>query len=148
MFTRAFVPTVPFNALRRELDRAFNDVFGAWDGLTFGRAPGFPAINLWEDGECLYAEAEVPGVGMNDLEILTVGNELTIKGRRIGPEGENLTYHRQERGVGEFTRVITLPAEVNASKVEATLRDGVLTIVMPKAEAARARKIPVKPSQP
>ena len=146
MFTRAFVPTVPFNALRRELDRAFNDVFGGWNGLSLGRPPSFPAINLWEDGECLYAEAEIPGVGMHDLEILAVGNELTIKGQRKALEGENFTYHRQERGTGEFTRVITLPAEVNAAKVEATLRDGVLTIVMPKAEAARARKIPVKAS--
>ena len=146
MMTRSFVPAIPFTALRRELDRAFTDVLGGWDGLSLRRAPAFPAINLWEDGERVYAEAEVPGVGMNDLEIFALGNELTVKGVRKAVAGENLTYHRQERGMGDFVRVLTLPTEVDANKVEATLKDGVLTIVMPKAEAARARKIQVKAS--
>ena len=144
MLTRPFVPMFPFSELRREVDRAFSDLFGAWDGRTLRRAPAFPAVNLWEDGEKLYAEAEVPGVSMNDLEILAVGNELTLKGQRKGLEGEKLTFHRQERGTGEFSRIIELPSEVDANRVEATLKDGVLTIVMPKAEAARARKIQVK----
>jgi HSP20 family protein len=144
MLNRSFFPTLPLGELRRELDRAFNDVLGGWDGLSLRRAPGFPAINLWEDGEALYAEAEVPGVGMDSLEILAVGNELTLKGQRRAMADENFTFHRRERGVGEFTRVITLPAEVDTEKVEATLRDGVLSIVMPKSQAARARKIQVK----
>jgi HSP20 family protein len=56
------------------------------------------------------------------------------------------TYHRQERGMGEFTRVLTLPVEVNAEKVDAVLDKGVLTVRLPKAEAAKRRQITVKTS--
>jgi len=73
-----------------------------------------------------------------------VGNELTIKGRRTPPASDNPTYHRQERATGEFTRVVTLPAEVNADKVEAVLKDGVLSVRLPKAEQARPRKIALR----
>lgn len=135
-------PASPLAALR-----SVNRLFDALE--PFGRGavvstPAFPAVNLWDDGESLHVEAEVPGMKMENLELLVVGNELTIKGHR--PDGANGTgtIHRQERGTGEFTRVITLPYEVNASKVDATLKDGVLAIVMPKAESARARKIEVK----
>jgi HSP20 family protein len=81
---------------------------------------------------------------MKDLEILIQGNELTIKGRRQTIDGDDVQYHRRERGTGEFARFVTLPMEVNAEQVEATLKDGVLTIVMPKSAMARARKITVK----
>jgi len=73
-----------------------------------------------------------------------VGNELTIKGRRQPAQGEDLAYHRRERGTGEFTRTVTLPAEVDATKVEARLENGVVTVTMPKAATAKPRKITVK----
>ncbi len=130
--------------LRRGVDDVFNNVFAAWpfEGRTGMRR--FPALNIWEDEEKLYAEAELPGLSMNDVEVLVVGDELTIKGHRKAHEGQSQTYHRQERGTGEFSRTIVLPYPVNQDKVDATLRDGVLTLTMPKAEAARPRKITVK----
>ena len=73
-----------------------------------------------------------------------VGDELTLKGRREPEDGQQATYHRRERGTGSFTRVLTLPIEVDADKVEASLAQGVLTIRLPKAESAKARKIQVK----
>jgi len=133
-----------FPELRREMDRLFDNFLGT-DGFSpLSNVRPFPALNLSEDHDRLLVEAEVPGLRMSGLEILIQGNELTIKGRRTPMEGENLVYHRRERGAGEFTRFLTLPIEVDAERVEATLKDGVLTIVMPKAETARARKIAVK----
>lgn len=141
MLSRMINPLWPLADLRREMDRMF-DMFGP--RLDLVRTGVFPALNVWEDGEALYAEAEIPGVKAEDLEVYTVGNELTIKGRRESAQGDGVSYHRRERGTGEFTRCVTLPAEVDADKVEARLENGVVTITMPKAEAAKPRKIMVK----
>jgi HSP20 family protein len=135
----AATPQLP--EFRRELDRLFDGFFGA-DFANGLRA--FPALNVWEDSERMYAEAEVPGLTLDDLEITIQGNELGIKGARKPHGGKEALYHRQERGVGEFVRYVTLPVDVDAEHVEATLKHGVLTIVMPKAEQARARKIAVR----
>ena len=141
MFSLRRMPMLPVTELRRELDRLFD---GFLDTDLLGSPRAYPAMNLWEDGERLFAEAEVPGLDMHDLEILIHGNELCVKGHRQPVDSDNATYHRRERGTGEFARYLALPVEVNADKVEAALKDGVLTIVMPKAENARARKITVK----
>lgn len=130
-----------FDVLRRELDRL-------WDGASLTRSPlaavgGYPALNVWDNGDALCVEAEVPGVRKEDLEIFAVGNELTVKGRRQAPEGK-VAYQRQERGTGAFTRVVTLACEVDPDRVEAVLDNGVLTIRLPKAEAAKPRQIAVK----
>ncbi len=143
LLARRRFPTAPLHELRREMDRLFESFQGE-SGHWALRGRAFPALNVWEDGECLYAEAEVPGMKMDDLEVFVIGNELTIKGRRQLEAGEKFAFHRQERRAGQFTRVLTLPVEVNADKVEATLKDGVLSIIMPKAAAALARKIKVK----
>ncbi|HOB73971.1 MAG TPA: Hsp20/alpha crystallin family protein [Phycisphaerae bacterium] len=145
MLTRRLNVWAPYNDLRREIDRLFDAFTGGDGGLVRSRA--FPAVNVWEDGNNLFLEAELPGVAREDLEISAAGNELTIRGRRNPCQGENLVYHRQERGYGEFSRVLTLPVEVDTDKIEATLRDGVLTLTLPKAEAAKARKIEVKTAE-
>jgi HSP20 family protein len=129
--------------LRHEIDRLFEDWTSPFNGNLF-RPAAFPAVNVWEDAENFYAEAELPGVTMEDLEVNVVGDELSIKGtRKPMPEGA-YTYHRQERGTGEFTRFVTLPALVDAAKVEAVLQDGVLTVTLPKAEEAKPKRIQVK----
>lgn len=134
----------PYGELRRELDRVFDAFSGGNPGAVFGRPRAYPPVNVWEEGDNYYVEAELPGVTEENLDISAMGNELTLHGRREPRQGEKLAYHRQERGVGEFTRVVTLPAEVDADKIEATLKDGVLTLTLPKAETARARKIKVR----
>jgi HSP20 family protein len=142
----------PVGLLRNEVDRVFDDVFGnyfgggrwqpRWRGGTWNR--GFPAVNVWEDEERLYAEAEVPGLRMEDLEIYVQGNDLTIKGERRHGEQEGVTYHRRERGTGTLSGTVRLPVEIDVDKVEASLENGVLTIEMPKSSSARPRKIEVK----
>ncbi|HEX5444742.1 MAG TPA: Hsp20/alpha crystallin family protein [Pirellulales bacterium] len=136
----------PMTQLRGEVDRLFTDFFGGGAGDT-GRhvaGCGFPALNVWERGEELYVEAELPGLKVDDVDISVVGGELVIQGKRMDLEEQNAVYHRRERGVGEFYRALRLPIEVNVNKIEAKLADGVLLITLPKAEAAKPRRIQVK----
>lgn len=136
-------PFAALNQLHREVNRLF-DGYMPSPGEAFGRTAVFPALNVWEDADTVHAEAEIPGVGPEDLEVYAVGDELTIRGVRKPREGENVAYHRRERGTGEFTRVVTLPVSVNPDQVKAVLKDGVLTVTLPKAEEARPRRITVK----
>jgi HSP20 family protein len=102
-----------------------------------------PAVNVWEKPEALIVEMEVPGVESNQIDMAVVGNELTIKVEQPTAPEQEVTFHRRERPAGAFSRVLRLPIEVAADKVEADLRNGVLTITLPKAETARPRKIPI-----
>ena len=144
MLRRISFPVVRF---RSDMDRLFDNVF---DGFQADRIFGgcgrrtFPAINVWEEGNNLYAEAEVPGLSMDDLEVFVQGDELSIKGQRKDAATEDQTYHRRERGVGNFSRVLHLPVGIDADKVKAVLRHGVLTITLPKTQAVLPRKIEVK----
>jgi HSP20 family protein len=111
----------------------------------FSEAAGFPALNVWEDGEKVHVEAELPGLDLKDVEIyVSGGNQLTIKGERKSNLPEKGVWHRQERTFGAFNRSLTLPFPVDADKVEARLENGVLHIQLTKHESARPRKIPVK----
>lgn len=136
-------PLATFEEMKREMDRLFNGFSRGANGHSL-RAGHFPPVNVWETGESLFVEAEVPGFAMQDLEVEVIGHELCIKGNRKPLEGEDLAFHRQERGFGEFARFLTLPSDVKAEKIGAVLKDGVLTITLPKAEEAKARKITVK----
>ncbi len=135
----------PLNHLRDEMDRLVTEFFPpvarAASVLVNGRS--FPPVNVWEEGDYLLAEAELPGLKSENIDIAVVGNELTIKGERPPVENKDETFHRRERGEGAFTRVIHLPVEVDAEKVTAKLENGVLLITLPKAEAAKPRKIQV-----
>ncbi len=139
------MPVLPFAGLRN-LDRLFDDLQREFFSEHWPLERPMPAMNLWDDGQNLCAEAEVPGFKMDELEVTVLGNELTIKGQHKSQQDNGRTYYRHERRTTEFTRVITLPVEVDAEKVEATLENGVLRIVMPKVKAAQVRKIEVKPA--
>ncbi|MBN2291025.1 MAG: Hsp20/alpha crystallin family protein [Pirellulales bacterium] len=135
------------NRLQHEMNRLFNRFGLAESNDEFRVAPSYPALDLWQDGENLYVEAELPGLELDDLEIyVTGGNELTLKGKREAPVVEDGTWHRRERGFGNFSRVMTLPHNVNAEKVDATLKNGVLTVTLPKLENSKHRRITVKAS--
>lgn len=135
---------LPIGQLRREVDRLFSDFFGP-GGTAQGMLPAraFPALNVWEQGDAVVAEAEVPGVKPEDIDVEVVGNELILKGRRGGSQPEGVSYHRRERGVGKFARTVRLPVEVDPDKVQAQLDNGVLRITLPKAETAKPHKIHV-----
>ncbi len=135
----------PLTGFRRDLDRMFNNYEWPWWTVRPGtRARSFPAVNLWETDEVIYAEAELPGLKFEDIEILVKGSELTLKGERKAETQEDVTYHRRERAFGTFSGTIQLPVEIDTEAVEASLANGVLTITMPKAASVRPRKIEVK----
>jgi HSP20 family protein len=130
----------------QQFQNEMNRLFDRWtdDGL-FAGSSSFPTLNVWEDGEHLFVEAELPGLNLKDLEIyVTGGNQLTIKGERKLSVPDNGVWHRRERAFGEFQRALTLPFPVDADKVEARLENGVLRLQLTKHESARPRKIPVK----
>ena len=103
-----------------------------------------PPMNVWEEDACFSIEAELPGYAMNDIEVTVLGDGVTIKGQRTIAEAQGGTCLRRERRGGSFSRTWTLPAEVNADNVEASLRDGVLLVTLPKSQKALPRKIQVK----
>lgn len=131
------------NRLQDEMNWVFRRA-GARNGFAARTGVG-PAFNVWEDEHNVYAESDLPGIDINKLDIsVTEGNQLTIQGERQAPAPENAVWHRQERGFGQFTRVLSLPTLVNTDKVEAKYEDGVLRLTLPKAEVAKPRKIVVK----
>ncbi len=139
----------PLGQLRDEVDRLFTDFMGGLSQFSppsFVGRRGFPSLNVWETPESVQVEAELPGVDAADLDIAVVGRELTIKGHRAVEAPEGFSYHRRERPVGSFTRLVKLSAEVNADAVQASLKNGVLEITLPKSEAAKPRKIAIQTS--
>jgi HSP20 family protein len=107
----------------------------------------YPPLNLWEDDNNLYVEAELPELELTDLEILVNGdNQLSIKGERKQPPQGKGMWHLQERGHGSFSRMGELPQYVDSDKVTAEFRNGVLTITLPKRKKAKARRVEVKAS--
>ena len=137
-------PFAEMDRLRREMDRVFGS-FSAGRGIS-PTAGVFPALNVSEDEHNFYVRAELPGAAPEDIEITTKDNNLIIKGeRRIAAEGEKVSYHRREREAGTFRRIISLPTQVDAGKVTAVCKNGVLTVTLPKTAEAKPRQIEVKP---
>lgn len=136
-------PFEEIDNLRRQMDRLLGDI----TGKTFQspQAGVYPLINLTEDKNSFYVRAELPGIKPEELDIQATGNGISISGeRKIPLENENAKYHRRERESGKFSRILDLPSEIDASKTEASLVDGILTLVIPKAEQAKPRQIEVK----
>ena len=140
----SWFPAVNVDTLRREMDRLFQDFIGEpYAPLSaLGVRRGlFPALNAWAEEEDFFVEAELPGLKLDDLDLSITGNELTIQGKRRAVTDEKAVYHRRERGSEEFTRKLRLPCEINAEQVSASLKDGILTVKLPKAESAKPRRI-------
>lgn len=138
--------TQPLSRLHESMDRW---VDSALSGLTSTDRPffaggRFPALNIWEDERTLFVEAEVPGVTMDSIDVSILDGELTIRATRSFTLPEGAAVIRQDRPTGEFVRAFTLPCAVDESAIDASLKDGVLTITLPKAAEVMPRKIAVK----
>jgi HSP20 family protein len=131
-----------FDQLRREMHRLLDAGRTEFGDVGSGV---FPPMNVTQDADNFYVRAEVPGIKAKELSISAVKNRLTIAGKReIQSENERVSYHRKERPEGSFNRTLTLPTEVDVDRVEARYADGILTLKLPKAEAANPRLISVK----
>jgi HSP20 family protein len=126
------------------MDRLLTGFLGQpLDGFRPSASRGQPALNMWEQGDQVVVEMEVPGLKEDQLDLAVSGGELSIRIDRPEVVEEGVTYHRRERPVGTFARTVRLPADIDAEKVEARLNDGVLRIILPRAESAKPRKIEV-----
>ena len=147
IYRRLFnVPTWRFRSPWEELHRMRQQLDQMFDESPHPRVSAgvYPLINLTEDRDNYYVRAELPGVKGEELDIQVTGKNLAISGeRKIAAEEEGARYHRREREAGTFSRMIGLPGEVDTDKVEAKLKNGILNIVVSKAEVAKPKQISV-----
>jgi HSP20 family protein len=136
-------PFQELDRLQRQMDTLFQNIPGR--ERPYRREGVYPLVNVSEDADHIYVQAELPGVDPQDLDITLKDQSLVLRGeRKIPAEEKNVNYHRRERESGFFRRVLRLPAPVDANKVEATCQDGVLTITLAKPEEVKPRQISVK----
>jgi len=108
---------------------------------------GFPPVNIFDTGDGVAVIAEIPGIEPKSISVSGQGHTLTIKGeRRRETSTEASGYHRRERSFGEFSRSLQLPEQLDLDKAAATYDAGMLTVKVPKAEAAKPRQIAVQPA--
>jgi HSP20 family protein len=130
----------PIERLQREMNRLLTD-FGR-TGTPFHGV--FPPVNVTEDGDNLYIRAELPGIRPEDMDLSVEGETVTLRGERIQAQAsENVSYHRHEREVGRFRRIISLPTRIDPEGASASFKNGVLKISLPKAKEAKPRQIQV-----
>jgi HSP20 family protein len=133
----------PFDALlnlQRELEaRLTSD----WlQDLTTSRGP-FPPINVFQQGDDVLAIIELPGIDRNDLQIQAKENTIRISGKKSVEYPDRVSVHRRERVFGEFDRTLTLPVHLDADRVKAEYRDGILALFLPRAESDKPRTITI-----
>jgi HSP20 family protein len=146
---RVAAVTDPFGSITDHLDRQFNAAISGLMNSGVSGVPSvkaFPALNMWEDDGSLRLEAELPGWERAQLDIFVLGRDLTIKGERgeASDEASSDAYLRRERFHGSFERTVRLPVAIAADGIDAVLKDGVLTISLPKAAEAKPRRIAVR----
>lgn len=132
---------IDFNTLYNfpsRFDRIFEDFLRSPMGDD--RRFAYPPLNLSNDDENIYVRAEIPGVSIDDVDLTLTDKTLVLKGERKAPEGK---YFRQERASGIFNRVINIGVPVDREKVSAFMKDGVLTVTLPKSEEIKPRTISI-----
>ncbi len=113
---------------------------GDWNSknFDFNTSVFTPRVDVTEDNENLYVEADIPGVDKKDVKVSVVGDVLTISGeKKKESRDENKNYYKLERTGGSFSRSFTLPSEIHNDKITAEFTNGVLKITLPKTEEAK-----------
>ena len=144
----AIVRWEPFRdlvATQRDFDRLFREAFSPMFGEgEVSTRTWAPPVDIYETDENLVLKAELPGIDPNNVEIRVEDNSLYLKGeRKFEKEVKEQNYHRVERSYGTFTRTFSLPSSIDADKVTANYKEGVLTLTMPKREEAKPKTIKI-----
>jgi HSP20 family protein len=141
----------PVRSLRQEVDRLFEDFFRGWPKPWTGGWPVqeegtfAPVVDLKETEKEFLLTAEVPGMQRDDLDVNILAESITIRGeRKQEKETKEQNYYYKESSHGSFQRVIPLPAPILAEKAKAKLKDGVLSLTLPKAEPSKSKAIKIK----
>ncbi len=140
MVIRMRDPLAALLGLQRAMDGVMSN---DWFGSRTSGSGAFPAVNVFNDGEDYVLVAELPGVRKEDLDVQVRGDTLRIQGKKTIAYDEGASVHRRERSAGQFDRTLTLPAEIDAGKVTADYRDGLLTLRLPRAESAKPRTVAI-----
>lgn len=138
-------PRFPFDHIERtlnEMNRVF-DILEGPIGLRSMPRGTFPAVNVYETDDEYRLRADLPGVDPKDMDLSVAENTVTLTGKRED-EQEDVRYYRRERPVGSFTRTVTLAERIDADKVKAEYKNGVLSVIVPKTQAAKPKSIAIK----
>jgi len=137
-------PTNAMNRVRTGFDRLFENMIPSFvRSIGFNGTTNGPALNMLEDDDRLYVEAELPGVSLTNIDVTVADNTLTISGSRTLSTPDETSTLRQERSNFVFERSIALPMHVEIEAVVARMNNGVLTVTLPKADISRTRRIAV-----
>ncbi len=140
---RASDPWRLLMSLHNEMSRLF--------GYSFGSFPSFkeevfaPSVDVWEDKDNVYVETDLPGMEQKDIDLKLKGNSLVISAKKEeAKEEKKKNYYHAERYQGSFYRLMDLPSPVNASKIKASYKNGVLKVTLPKEEEEKSKEVKVK----
>lgn len=139
-------PFIGIQDLQKEMDRVFDAFFGRTDRpVTAPEVAWTPAADIYETKDELVAILELPGVNQKELDISLLGDTLTVRGQRHREEkvGDE-SYYRVERVYGPFSRTLLLPSMVDADRIKAVYKNGLLEIRLPKREEAKPKPIPIE----
>ena len=138
-------PFREFNTLQDRMNRLFRDNYGDGRDEALTTSNFAPPVDVYEDEHNITLKIEVPGIEEKDIDVRIENNTLTVHGeRKFEEKTDRENYHRVERHYGEFRRSFNVPLYVNAARINAEFKDGVLTITLPKNEEARPKQINVK----
>ena len=141
-------PWATLPILQSRINRIFEEAFPAHASAMEGEVSlcdWQPTVDTYEEDDIIVINAELPGVNKDDVSIDIKDNVLSIKGvRNFEQKVKEENYYRRERCYGKFHRAFTLPDAVDPNKIEASYKDGVLKIKIPKAEESSSKKIEIK----
>lgn len=143
-------PVSPFEEMEKYFDRYFRHPFSMmrsenWPDFDFSKAGEMsPSVDIYEEGEKVIIKAEIPGMAKEDINVSIADNTVTISGEKKQEEKiEKKDYHREERRYGSFCRRFRLPENVNSDEVNASFKNGVLEICLPKIEGSKQKEITI-----
>jgi HSP20 family protein len=134
----------PFEALFSFQRALENRLSSDWLGNTTAGTGSYPPVNLFQKGDDLVAIIELPGLNRNDLNIQVKNNSIRIAGRKTVDYPEQASAHRRERLWGEFDRTIAIPMQIDPDGIEAEYNDGLLALVIPRAERDKPRTVQIR----
>ena len=137
---RGLIPLTGAGPLKHEMERLFDRFFEPGDSETFA-----PRLDVSETKDALIVKVEVPAIDPKEIQLSIMEGVLTVKGeKKEEQEDKDEKYYRVERTYGSFSRSVRLPTPVDESKVGASFKNGLLTVTLPKTQAARSTAIPIK----
>jgi len=139
-------PIREFSVFQNQMNRLFEDAMGTWLGESNGRGNTnwVPLADIYENDNDLIAKVELPGVDPKMVDVRVENNVLTIRGERpFDQKVAQENYHRLERSFGTFSRSFALPTTIDADKIHAEYRDGILNLRLPKSERAKPKRIQI-----